>query len=67
MCSQLHGKVFTDSRGEPLSNLTIWQDQRVRMTHPSGKGSYFEVMLQRISSNKCVSSGTRHVPYAHPS
>jgi glycerol kinase len=49
MCSQMHGNVFTNSRGEPLSNLTTWQDQRVLMPHPSGRGSYFDRMLEQIT------------------
>ncbi len=49
MCSQMHGLVFTTALGEPLSNLTTWQDQRVLLPHPSGKGTYFDVMRQRLS------------------
>ena len=49
VCSQMHGLVITTEKGEARSNLTTWQDQRVLMPHPSGKGTYFEVMRQRIS------------------
>ncbi len=49
MCSQMHCLVFTTEQGQPRSNLTTWQDQRVLMSHPSGKGTYFDVMAQRIS------------------
>jgi sugar (pentulose or hexulose) kinase len=49
MCSQMHGLVLTTDTGEPRSTLTTWQDQRVRLPHPSGTGTYFEVMSQRIT------------------
>jgi sugar (pentulose or hexulose) kinase len=49
MCSQMHGLVFTTEQGEPRSNLTTWQDQRVLMPHPSGRGTFFDNMLSRIS------------------
>ncbi len=52
LCSQMHGLVLTNIQGLPLSNLTTWQDQRVLMPHPSGKGSYFDVLAQRISPSE---------------
>lgn len=51
MCSQMHGVVFTSDTGEAHSNLTTWQDQRVLETHPSGAGSYFDVLRARLSSD----------------
>ncbi len=47
-CSQMHTLIFAGARGEPLSNLVSWQDQRVLMPHPSGKGTYFDVLNLRI-------------------
>jgi len=52
MCSQMHGLVFTTEHGEPRSTLTTWLDQRVLMPHPSDKGTYFDVMVQRISPDE---------------
>jgi len=49
MCSQMHGMVLMDSRGKAMSNCVTWRDQRVMMPHPSGSGSYFDVLAQRIS------------------
>lgn len=48
MCSQMHGLVFTNERGEPRSNLTTWQDHRVLLPHPSSQGTCFDVLRQLI-------------------
>lgn len=52
MCTQMHGIVFTTKRGEARSNLTTWQDQRVMEAHPSGKGTYFDVMRERLTADE---------------
>jgi sugar (pentulose or hexulose) kinase len=52
MCSQMHGLVLTTDTGEPRSSLTTWQDQRVMMPHPSGAGTYFEAMSQRLTTEQ---------------
>jgi sugar (pentulose or hexulose) kinase len=62
MCSQMHGLVFTTEKGEPRSNLTTWQDQRVLEPHPSGKGTYFDVMLSRLSPEEVRSLGNELRP-----
>jgi sugar (pentulose or hexulose) kinase len=49
MCTQMHGLVLTDEQGAPLSNAITWQDQRTEEAHPSGGGSYYEVMSRLIS------------------
>ncbi|MBX3066079.1 MAG: hypothetical protein KF726_24080 [Anaerolineae bacterium] len=49
MCNQMHGLVFTTAIGEPRSTLTTWQDQRVLMPHPSGAGTYFDVLMSRLN------------------
>ena len=51
-CSQMHGLVFTTERGEPASNLVNWQDQRVLEPHPSGQGTYFDVLARLITSDE---------------
>jgi sugar (pentulose or hexulose) kinase len=48
MCSQMHGMVLMDDRGETRSNCVTWRDQRVVMPHPSGSGSYYQVLTRRI-------------------
>jgi sugar (pentulose or hexulose) kinase len=49
MCSQMHGMVLVDEHCKPKSNCISWRDQRAMMPHPSGKGSFFEVLLQHIT------------------
>ena len=48
MCSQMHGLVLTTGQSQPLSNLVTWQDQRGLAPHPSGKGTYFDILCQRV-------------------
>ncbi len=52
MCSQMHGLVLTNQRGEPKSNLITWQDERILMPHPSGQGTYFDVMMRQVSAEE---------------
>jgi sugar (pentulose or hexulose) kinase len=49
MSSLMHCLVLTTPDGQPRSNVTTWQDQRVMMAHPSGAGTYFDVLAGRIS------------------
>jgi len=49
MCSQMHGMVLMDDHGKVMSNCVSWRDQRATMLHPSGSGTFFDVVLQRIS------------------
>ncbi len=49
LCTQMHGIVMTTDKGEPRSTLTTWQDQRVLEPYPSGTGSYFDVMMARLT------------------
>jgi len=49
MCSQMHGMVLTNERGEAVSNCITWRDQRAAMPHPSRTGlSYYEALTARI-------------------
>ena len=51
MCSQMHGMVLTNERGEAASNCITWRDQRVMMPHPARAGSsYYQVLTERIPS-----------------
>jgi sugar (pentulose or hexulose) kinase len=49
MCSQMACLVFTDERGVPRSNVISWKDQRTLESHPSGAGSYFQVLHGRLT------------------
>lgn len=48
MCSQLHGMVLTTERGQAVSNLITWQDQRALQPFPGGRGSYFDEINRRL-------------------
>ena len=50
MCTQMHGMILINQRGEARSNCLTWRDQRGLSPHPSGEGSYFDVMTRRISA-----------------
>ncbi len=49
-CSQMHGLVLTDGQGNALTNFISWMDERALLPHPSGKGSFLDVLLSRLSS-----------------
>jgi len=49
LCSQMHGLVLMNERGEPLSDAITWRDQRALQPHPSGQGSTFDVLLAHLS------------------
>jgi sugar (pentulose or hexulose) kinase len=48
----MHGLVLTTEQGEPRSNLTTWQDQRVLMPDPRGPGTYFGTVASRINPDQ---------------
>ena len=50
-CGQMGGLVLTDERGAPHSNYISWRDQRLLMPHPSGKGTYWDHFLRRLSDD----------------
>ncbi len=62
MCTQMHGVVLTTEQGEPRSNLTSWQDQRVLEQHPSGTGTYFDVMKERLTAAEIQQLGNELRP-----
>lgn len=49
-CCQMAGVVLVDTSGAPLTNYLSWRDQRVLEPHPSGDGSYFEVLQERLGT-----------------
>jgi sugar (pentulose or hexulose) kinase len=62
MCTQMHGLVLTTADGQPRSNLTTWQDQRVLEPHPSGRGSYFDVLAGRLTREQIRQLGNELRP-----
>src|SRR5208283_4641355 len=44
-------KLMND-RLEAVSNCVTWRDQRVLAQHPSGAGSYFDVILSRTNTEE---------------
>ena len=50
LCGQMGGVILTSARGEPLSRYVSWLDKRPLTPHPSGKGTYFDVFLERLGS-----------------
>lgn len=52
MCTQMHGMVLMDPRGRVVSPCLTWRDQRTTMPHPSGAGTYFDVMARRITARQ---------------
>jgi sugar (pentulose or hexulose) kinase len=62
MCAQMHGMVLMDSRGEVQSNCVTWRDQRVVTPHPSGAGSYYQVLTQKIDTQQVRQLGNELDP-----
>jgi sugar (pentulose or hexulose) kinase len=52
LCTQMHGLVLTDDRGQPMSNALTWQDQRALEPHPSCSGTYYDVLSQHLSASE---------------
>ncbi|HEY1785282.1 MAG TPA: FGGY family carbohydrate kinase [Pirellulales bacterium] len=50
--TQMHGLILTDLEGREQSNLLTWLDQRVTLPHPSGEGSYFDVLVSRLTAEQ---------------
>ena len=62
MCSQMHGMVLMNGRGDVESNCVTWRDQRALMPHPSGEGSYFEVLTRRLDPRQVRQLGNELDP-----
>jgi len=62
MCSQMHGMVLMNSQGEPASNCITWRDQRALAPHPSGEGSFFEVLTRRLDPEQVRQLGNELDP-----
>ena len=57
MCTQMHGLVLTDEQGTALSNAITWQDQRALELHPSGRGSFYDVLRQHVKGEERLALG----------
>ncbi len=48
MCTQMSCLVLMDDHGNARSNCIGWRDQRALQPHPSGGGSYYDVLQRRV-------------------
>jgi sugar (pentulose or hexulose) kinase len=64
MCTQMHGMVLMTGKKEIRSNCITWRDQRAIMPHPSGAGTYFDVMKRRITPGQLRELGNELRPGA---
>lgn len=55
--SQMHCVVLTDDAGRPRSNVISWKDQRGLDPHPSGSGTYLDVVRDRIPAGEYDQTG----------
>lgn len=67
LCSQMAGVVLVDDRGRLLTNYLSWRDQRSREPHPSGKGSYQELLQGRLTTTELQELGNELKPGSAPS
>jgi sugar (pentulose or hexulose) kinase len=49
MCTQMSCLMLMDERGQARSNCIGWRDQRALEPHPSGSGSYYDVLKKRLT------------------
>jgi sugar (pentulose or hexulose) kinase len=64
MCTQMSCLVMMDQQGRVRSNCIGWRDQRALEPHPSGEGSYYEVLKRRISPSQRNELGNELPPGA---
>ena len=56
-CSQMHTFVLVGGDGKARSNYYSWRDQRALERHPSGEGSYLDVLRHRLGPDTVVRLG----------
>lgn len=66
-CNQMAGVLLANSTGEPLTNYLSWRDQRVLEPHPSGKGTYYDVLKSRLAPADWGALGNECKPGSSPS
>jgi sugar (pentulose or hexulose) kinase len=57
LCTQMASMVLVNETGDTLTNCIGWRDQRATMKHPSGKGSYHEVIRAHITPQQRAELG----------
>jgi sugar (pentulose or hexulose) kinase len=62
LCSQMHGLVLADARGEPISNAITWRDQRALEPHPSGEGTLVDHLARRVGAEDQLRLGNELRP-----
>lgn len=62
VCGQMHGLVLSDARGRALSDFISWQDRRALDPHPSGQGTYFDLLSDRITPAERAAFGNELRP-----
>lgn len=56
---QMHGVVFADGAGEPVSHVITWQDRRAARLSGDSRRSFLETLLDRCRENDLLSTGCR--------
>jgi sugar (pentulose or hexulose) kinase len=64
MCTQMSCLVLMDERGQARSNCIGWRDQRALEPHPSGSGSYYDVLKKRLTTKQKRELGNELPPGA---
>jgi sugar (pentulose or hexulose) kinase len=64
ICTQMSCLVLMDETGAPRSNCIGWRDQRALEPHPSGTGSYYDVLKQRLTAQQKRELGNELPPGA---
>jgi sugar (pentulose or hexulose) kinase len=52
MCSQMHGVVFEDDRGNPRSNVITWKDQRAREPIADRQGTHLDGLVRTVTPSE---------------
>ncbi len=64
MCTQMSCLVLMDEQGKGRSNCIGWRDQRALEPHPSGLGSYYDVLKKRLTAEQKRELGNELPPGA---
>ena len=54
---QMGGVILVDQAGTALTNYISWRDQRTLELHPSGDGSYYQILEQRLTRTRMEELG----------
>ncbi len=65
MCNQMGSMLLMNNQGQAASNFFAWRDQRVLQPHPSGAGSYYQILLERVGIQHRLELGNEF-PVAAP-